>query len=288
MDASLRFYHERMIRQEHVLSVLLVAQRENSSLAVCDAELLYVIILNRPEPRWETRHLVLDNRKIVEHRVSQWQVEQWAVNGTDERMVSWICSAQILYDTRGYIGRIRDRLARYTEQTQKRRVCEEYSHLLGHYLDAKDFWQNRLELDAYHSVLKALDHWARLVACEAGEPPDPALWTQVKRLEPSVYKLYEELIASHEPLEKRIELLLLPIELHVMSRMKKCVLFLQEILQSKNRPWSFEELRRHPEIEEADINLGLLLDRMVKKSLVREVIIRQDGDVLEKGYFPAG
>jgi hypothetical protein len=289
MDANLHDYVKRILQSDHVQSVLLLDKDKKCGLFLDGADLLYMVIVNRPQPQWEIKHVVYRGRQIVEYRISQWQVEYWSIHGGDERIVSWFHQAEVVYDQHDYVTRIRERFTRLSDHSHKLQVCKEYSRFLRHYVEAKELLQQQMALDAYQSVLHALHGWARLVTCEAGEQPQVSIWNQVKNIDSTVYKLYEELIASQEPLEKRIELLLLPIEFSVMSKMKSCTQFLIDILQTKSRPWSITELYQHPELIKGQIDLHILLDKMVKRSLVQEVVLQQEGDHLyEKGYILVG
>ena len=53
---------------------------------------------------------------------------------------------------------------------------------------------------------------------ENGLFPEVTVWSQVKKIDPAIYKLYEELIISDEPLEKRLELLFLASEFFIHNR----------------------------------------------------------------------
>lgn len=282
-------YAEAIIQREHVQSVLVVHQPEKITPSLIGADLLFIVIVNQPQPQWETKHLIYGGEQIVEHRISQWQIESWAIHGADERFVYWVSQAQILLDKNDYMNNMKDRLMRVPVQTQKLRICEEYSRLLRHYLEAKELLQQGFALDAYQSVLDALYSWARLAAYEANVQPQLFIWMQVKQLDPSVYKLYEELIISHEPLEKRVELLLLPIEFGIMSKMKTCTQFLTDVMQSRNRPWPLKELMQHPELSKSQIDLHLLLEKMVKRSLIHEVLLQKESEqAFEKAYLLSG
>jgi hypothetical protein len=277
-----------MLRREHVQSVLVVHQHDYSPF-LDGANLLYLVVVNRPEPQWETKHLVFEGECIVEHQISQWQIESWAVHGADERVIYWLSQAEIVLDKNDYMKTMKERLLRLPLQTQKLRVCEEYSRFLRYYLEAKELLQQGFALDSYQAVLNALHSWARLVVYEANHQPEISIWMQVKQLDSSVYKLYEELIASNEPLEKRIELLLLPIEFSIMSKMKTCTQFLADILQSRNRPWSMKELLQLPELAKSQIDLHLLLEKMAKRSLVHEVLVPKESEqIFEKAYLLSG
>lgn len=286
MNDSLHDYHEGLIRHPEVLSALKLEKSEECSLILEDADLIYLIILNQSEEKWETTPFICGNQKIVEHRIHQWHLEQVSKQALDIRLYCLLQHGEIIFDRHDYLKRNRERLVRLSEQTKKKRICEEYSVFLRYYLEAKEFLQHNYALDAYHAVLHALNGWARLVVSEAGEQPEPFLWNQVKRLEPTVYKLFEELIASPEPLEKRIELLLLPIEFHIMSKMKESTSLIVDIVKSRVKPWTFEELRQHPEIRNTQIDLALLLDKMMRRSFIQSAPVKREGKpLLEQVFF---
>ncbi len=289
MDRSLHAYTESIVQRDDVQSVLLMDKQERYNPFMDGADLLYVVVVNRPEPRWETKHFTYRDYQVVEHCISQWQLERWATYGASERIVCWMTRSMIVFDRDDYVKGIRERLTRLPLSLQKRRLCEEYSRLLKAYLDARELLLHQHALDAYQILLHALNVWARLAVWEAGELPEAPIWKQVKQIDPAVHKLYEELIASNEPLEKRIELLLLAIEFSLMSKMKACTLLLADILQSQHRPWSIEELRQHPDLAGAEIDLPLLLDKMTKRSLIQEIVLHQEGEVVwKKGYILTG
>lgn len=289
MDQNLNVYWQSLIAQEDILSVMHVAKQNTPSPFLDGANHLFLVIVNRADPRWEARHFLLQDERIVEHRISQWQIENWAMHGADERVSFWLQHAEIMLDRNGYMAANKERLLYLPSQVQKQRVYEEYSSCLRHYLEAKELLQHGYELDAYQAILHALQGLARLVILEGGHQPLPGLWVQVKQIDPSVYKLYEELTASHEPLGKRIELLLLPLEFHLMSKMKDCTQPLLDVLQSRNRPWLVKELLQQPALAASHVDLHVLLEKMAKKTIVHEVLfLNEEKAVYEKGYQLSG
>ncbi|WP_139492257.1 nucleotidyltransferase-like protein [Brevibacillus dissolubilis] len=286
MNPRLHQYHQQIVNQNDVLSALLIHNPDKCSPFFHGAPLLSIIIMNRPEPKQETRALYYLGLHIVEYRLSQWQLEQWVVQGSSVPVVSWLTQADIMHDPQDYMKKMKERFLRLSQHHQKRKICETYSQLLKSYMDAKAYLHQELTLEAYHSIQKALHTWAQLVLIEANEPPEPAIWKRVKQLEPSAYKLYEELVSSPEPLAKRVELLLLPLEFHIMSKMKPCTQYLYDILLSQHRPWTLNELLNHSEIANSSIDVVLLLDKMAKRSLIQEVHIELKGELTsEKGYM---
>jgi len=277
MDSILRVYKEIMSESDDVISILLIDNRDKCSSLLGGASLVSIVIVNRAEPRWKTRQYRLKGIDIIEHCISQWQMEQWAVYGIDEGIAVLVDSAVIVTDPVNYMASMKKRLSRLSPLAAKIKVCEEYCRFLKRFLEAKELLRQNRTFDAYYAVLNALHSWARLVLFEAGEMPFPDLWKKVKQVDSSIHKLYEELISGPEALEKRIELVMLPSEFSIMSKMRGCTKLITDILQSHQRPWLLSELENHPDVVKAKIDLSLLLDKMVKKSLIHQVYLKQHG-----------
>jgi len=232
----------------------------------------YLILVNRPESEGEIRRVVFQDQLIIEQWMSVWHLEKRTAYGLDEKLAHMLAKAEILIDKDGYMKQIKQRLFRLSDSLQKKLICREYSRLLLFFHEAKEWLQQGLTLDAYHSFVRALYAWARLIVYEMGEHPQAALWSQVKQLDSSVYKLYEELSMNDETLEKRIELLVLAIEFAITSRMKDSVRFLIELMETKEGPWRLQDLMNHPAVQNVDIEIPVLIDKMVQRSFIQEVV----------------
>ncbi|RNB92241.1 hypothetical protein EDM56_00625 [Brevibacillus fluminis] len=286
MAANLDAFTQKVIQEEQIQSVL-VLQQPNRFYPLDGIDLLYLIIVNSAATQVDVSQLVFEEKNLLVYRISQWQLETCAIQGEiDERLRQMLVYAETVWDKNQYISKFSERLQKHVAKRKKYQVCVEYSGFLRHYNEAKELLHRHLTLDAYQAVIIALQKWARLVICESCEMHDLSLWARVKQLDPSVYKLYEELITSQEPLEKRIELMLLPIEVNVMSKLKSSTQLLVDVMQTENRPWFLQELKRHPDLEKVEIDLQMLLDKMVKRGLLYEVAVLQEaGQVAEKGYL---
>ncbi|MGC5325795.1 nucleotidyltransferase-like protein [Brevibacillus sp. SYSU BS000544] len=285
MTWSLHDYFERVSQHETVLTVLLIDQKKACSFNLDGADLVYLVIVNKAERNWETNYYLHGDIKVVEHRLHQWHFEKLVMQIGNHMLFSMLQNAQIISDRLAYWENNRDRLTKLPYPIQKKFVCMEYSSFLRYYFEAKEFLQRGYALEAYQAVLNALNSWSRLVVYEAKQHPGPFLWNQVKQIDSTVYKLYEELVESSESLEKRIELLLLPIEFHIMSKMKDATAHVTDLMKTRNGPWSFRELLDHPEIGLGEEELTLLLDKMVKRSFIRVIPLKQVADVLvEQGF----
>lgn len=285
MTRSLHDYFERVSRQDTVLSVLLLDKKKVWDFNLDGADLVYLVILNKADQNWETNHYIHGDLKIIEHRIHQWYLEKMIMQIGNKSISFFLQNGQIISDRTDYLKYNRERLTRLSHHLLKKHVCLEYSHFLRFYLEAKEFLQRGCALEAYQSVLNALNSWSRLVVFEAKEQPEPFIWNQVKRIEPTVYKLFEELVDSTESLEKRVELLLLPIEFNIMSKMKEATTHVTDIFKTRNSPWTYKNLQSHPEMGLGDLELTLLLDKMVKRSFIRIVPLKRvEGALVEQGF----
>lgn len=288
MERNTRKQTQFKLRDERTLAILKLHKQEHVSPFLDGTNLLYIHVLNQAEPQWETRRYYDGEASVVEHRISRWLLDSWIVHGTTERVAYWLKHAELVWEKQRYFTSLKHRLLRLPEQKRKREMYRTYARMLQSFLAAKEWMQERAVPDAYQAILQALHEWACLVAWKKGEYPQPAIWQQVKQLDPSVYKLYEELIDSSEPLDKRIELLLLPTEFGVVSLMKECTMYLTDIIQTRNRPWSVNELMQQPGLADSEIDLYSLLEKMAKRSIVLEIELKNEDGSNELGYRLSG
>lgn len=280
-------YTQTLLQRADVQSVLMVPRHDKHTSLL--AGRLFLIVVKRQDAESACRQFVYNGELIIEQQFNTWQLEKWAHQGLDERLAGLFHQAEIIRDEGNYVTGMMERLLRMPASLQKRRVCEEYSILLRRFLEAKDFLHHGLALDAYGSLMLALSAWARLIVSQAGEQPESAIWLQVKRLDSAVYKLYEELSASSEVVEKRIELLLLPIEFCLTSQLKECAQYVLEVMQTRSRPWQLQELLDHPALAQSRIELHLLLEKLVQRSIVHEVLIPSTvNQASERAYLLSG
>ena len=159
----------------------------------------------------------------------------------------------------------------------------EFTKLVRRYLEAKELLKKGSFLDSLYRVHQSLHHSARLAVLEVGEEPDLLLWEQVKEIDSSVYKLYEELITSREALDKRIELFLLALEFSISSKLDHSVEFLLMLMKTRKEPWTINEIVNHPSINDPTVELAFILEKMVNRSLLK-LKTRERQGILETGY----
>lgn len=236
----------------------------------------YLLVLNQPLDDVVIRCLHFQDKLVVEQQISSWHVERGIIEGLDEQVTAILQQAVIVWEKDEYISRVRERLCSVSKSRQKKYICREYSRLLRFFYETKEYVQQGMMLDAYDSLVKSMQAWARHIVYEAGQQPTASLWSQVKQFEPSVYKLYEELSHSTEALHKRIDLLVLAIEFWLSSNVKESACFLVKVMATKASPWRLSELLQHQDIRGVGLEIPLLLEKMVQRSLVQEVVISCD------------
>jgi hypothetical protein len=203
-------------------------------------------------------------------------LELWLFNGDNRNIIYWILQGEIILDQGTYLESLRHRLLEFPDLLKEQKLLMEFSLFLSTFIQSKEYMAEGHYLDAYSNILEALHHWARIVIVEDNNHPELTVWRQVRLINPGVYKLYEELTLSSETLRQRVELVILACEFSVMSKMESCCKLLLRILEGRETPWPIAEIQSHIDLQHLRINVALLLNKLVKKSLVREVAVAMD------------
>lgn len=255
-----------------VESIIHVAPFAKRRTFIDGVECLYIVILNKWDKKLEVKNFIIDEQNIQIRWVSASYFSHIIERRFQRRFVQWILQGDVLYDPNGFIKNIRDIFNMHPSAFHKKKICVEFAHFLRQYLEAKDYTEQSLFLDAYSSMLRALHHWARLSIIQEGYIPETIVWKQVQEIDCAIYKLYEELVTTSETLEKRLELSLLASEFSMVSKIKECSEFLFEIMKSRPEPWAVDELLNHPAFEGTQFDLILLIEKLISRSLLQEVL----------------
>jgi hypothetical protein len=280
------YFKELYKQDDRVLGVVSVTSQEQSSPVIDGFDLLVLIISKDKQPTNHISHYIKEEYRIQERWIHREGLENWILNGENRSIIQWILQGEILLDKDIYVEGLRHRLLEYPQELREKKLFIEFSLFLRKYIQGKDYIQHGQTLDAYSNVLEALQHWARIVIVESGHHPEVTVWNQVRKINPGVYKLYEELTLSLETLEQRVQLVLLACEFSVMSKMKECCKILFRVLESREEPWSAAELKYHPELIELHVELALVLKKLQSRGLIKEVavVIEHDLSILELKY----
>lgn len=286
METVKTFVQTEWSGNSSIVSVLYVKSPGDFSPLIDSFDELLLVVSNDPAKRDYITHYIKDNLRIQERWVSQQDLSVWILSGLNRSIIQWILQGEIFLDRESYLVNLKQELILFPILLREQKLLSEFSYFLKRYLQSKEYLGKGNTLDAYGNILEALIHWARIVIIEEGIHPEVTVWKQVKKINLGVYKLYEELTLSTETLEQRVQLVLLVCEFSVMSKMEQCCAMLMRILKSRETPWSISELTQHPDLKEIHVELALVVNKLAKRSLIKEVFVmnNEEADILEMKY----
>ncbi|SFL69659.1 Nucleotidyltransferase-like [Paenibacillus sp. 1_12] len=268
------------LRENEAVTSLLAVDNPSIFSAVTDGfDLLLLVISNEVQKTDQQYHYIKDNRRIQERWISPATLDYFILHGEHRNLIFWILKGEILLDHNLYLETLRHRTLEFPMELREHKLLIEFSKFLRRYLQSKEYILEDHSLDAYNNILEALHHWARIVIIEAGFHPEVTVWRQIKGINPGVYKLYEELTMSKETIKQRVQLVLLACEFSVMSKMERCCKRVLDLLSSRAEAWSLQELQMSEVLIDIKLELPLLLNKLVRKQLAKEVIYAMDTDV---------
>lgn len=242
-----------------------------------DFDLIILIVRDQEDKPLTVEHTMAGELRCQVLHVSLGSLRRWLVAGEKGDLVKCFMEGEIVHDPYARLAQLRQDFIEFRQPLRDRKMLYEFSHFLWMYVEAKRYMQEGFYTDAYHSVLNSLKHWAKIELIEQKVLPEKAVWEQVRGLNTAIHKLYEELTQSTETLAQRVELVMLACEFSVMSKMAECTVLLLNILRSRPKPWSVEELAHHPELDMISNKLPLVLRTLVNRSLVRETAVWSEG-----------
>ena len=237
---------------------------------------LLILVRETVAPWPELEHLYWRNWRLQVRRVTPATLEKWIYEG-DRNGVQWLLKSEIVADGKGQIAKLRRMLEKRPALLREQKMLCEFSRFFVHYAQAKSDLAESRVIDAYSHILQSLNHWAHIAMLEQGVLPETAIWEEMRRINPGIYKLYEELTSSEEPPEKRVQLLILACEFSVLSKLKSCCRLLFRVLEQKAAACTMEELRSDRRLRPLPVDLPLLLQKLVHRGLVQETFASAPG-----------
>lgn len=272
MEDILRPIYQERASQANTLGVLMIEKRQKEMTVTDTFDSVMLIIVQKAENPVFVKHYTYTDKKAALHIVTEEQLKNWILLGTNKKIFEWIYNGRVLFDRNEYVSNLKQELKEFPLFERKQKMSLEFGKLIRRYMDGKAFFENKHYLDAYNDVVHSLHHLARLAVIENGFHPEVTVWSQVKQIEPEIYKLYVELINSEELLEKRLELLFLASEFLIHSRTRKSIQHIVDILSEKDH-WTFNELMEKEELLIYSVDLGMLLEYLIEKNIIEVVNI---------------
>lgn len=284
MEDILRPIYQERASQLNTLGVLMVQKKQKLSHITDSFDVILLVLVKEAEQPLFIKHYTYYDKKAAMHIITEAQLNEWLLLGTNRKMFEWLHESKIIFDRNEYVANLKTELREFPFNGRKIKMGLEFAKLIRRYVDGKALFEGHQFLDAYNHVVHSLHHLARLAVLENGLHPELTVWNQVKQIEPEIYKLYEELVYSEETLEKRLELLFLASEFLIHSRTNIGTNHLLEILSSREI-WMFNEIMSEEALIPYSVDLAVLLEYLIEKHLIDVVNIETKGQgVFHRGY----
>ncbi|GKV65094.1 hypothetical protein NCCP2331_12470 [Sporosarcina sp. NCCP-2331] len=279
MEQMLRPIYQERASQTDTLSVLLIEnQRTDDPITDAFDEVLFIISSNNEMPI-QTKHYTDGERKAAMHTISEKQLTHWLLVGTNKKIIDWLILGKIYFDRDEYAERLKQRLSEEPLFGRSVKMGMELAKMIRAYNEGKIHFERKQYMDSYINALNCLRYLARMVAIKHNTLPEKTAWSQMKKVDPSVYKLYEELIGSEEDLEKRLDLVFLASEFFIHNYTNEASEHLLNILDQKDS-WTIQELYDYQELSLYSSNLEFFIEYLVDKQLIEIICIPSKNELL--------
>ncbi|MCE7792214.1 nucleotidyltransferase-like protein [Salipaludibacillus sp. CUR1] len=288
MDDLLRQLYQDRTSDKHTLGILFTEKRRNDDANTDYFDVVLLVILDESKPNWEIKHYEYTGYKVAMHLVNTTQLHDWLLNSSNRRVVDWLVNGRLLYDRNEYMKGFRKQMMEFPYEERQIKIGVEFSKLIRRFKDGKALFYEGHYLDSYNQIVHALHHLARLSVIEHGFYPEVTVWQQVKKIEPEIHKLYSELVTGAESIEKRLELLIIANEFELMTKTKMGSAHLIDLMQSKQTPWTIQELKEQLQIHDYSLDLSILVEYLVQKGYIDVVKEETKGkSIYHRQYVPS-
>ncbi|WAA12943.1 nucleotidyltransferase-like protein [Fervidibacillus halotolerans] len=284
MDNFLRSLYQERASQPSTLGIIFIEKKDHHFYLTDTFDCILLIITSETHMEFFSKHYVYDNEKIALYIFPHHRLEKWLLTGTNPQIVGWLYEGKIIFDRNDYISQLIQNLKDFPFHERKIRIGLEFAKLIKRYNEGKMLYEEGEFLDAHSQIIKSLHYLGRLALIEKGYHPEIIVWNQVKRIDPDVYKIYEELINSEEPLNKRLELLFLAIEFFIHSRTEIGVSHILEVL-NEQKYWTIQQICEHPEIELYGTNIFTLVEYLIEKGYICVTLEESKGKGIFHRYY---
>ncbi len=285
MEDILRPIYQERASQANTLGVLMIEKRQKEMTVTDTFDSVMLIIVKEADKPVFIKHYTYTDKKAALHIITETQLKKWILLGSNKKIFEWLYNGRVIFDRNEFVSQLKSELKDFPVTQRKRKMGVEFAKLIRRYMDGKAFFENKHYLDAYNDVVHSLHHLARLAVIENGFHPEVTVWSQVKQIEPEIYKLYVELINSEEPLEKRLELLFLASEFLIHSKTKMSIQHISDILAEKDY-WSFNDLIENEELFLVySVDLGRLIEYLIEKHFIEVVEVETKSPKVYHRYY---
>ena len=284
MEHVLRPIYQERASHPNTLGVILINKRADEITMTDTFDSVLLIIVKEAEQPIFSKHYVYGESKMVMHIVTESRLRKWLFIGSNRKLVDWIFFGKVLFDRNEFVYHLRSELQEFPFYGRKIKTGIQFSKLIRRYNEGKAFFERENYLDAYSHVVDSLHHLGRLSIIDSGLYPEVTVWSQVKKIEPAIYKLYEELVTSNESLKKRLELLFLASEFLINSRTHDGAHHIVEVMLEKDL-WTIQELHDHVELSYYSTDLEVFVEYLIDKGYIQvEPVISKTDSIFHRLY----
>lgn len=284
MENILRTLYQERASLPSTLGVLLIEGNEHSDAITDTFDFIILIITDEDHENLFVKQYEANNKKIGLHIVNKNQLKDWLVKGTNRKIFDWLFQGKIMFDRNDYLHSLIQELNDFPFHERKLRIGLEFAKLIRRYHDGRQFFEQKHYMDAFNHVTHSLHHLGRLALIEKGFHPEVTVWNQVKTIEPEIYKMYEELLYSEEPLDKRLELLFLASDFFIHSKTELGAGHILDTLKEKQK-WSIQNILDHPELKMYGIDIFIVLEYLVQKEYILITLEESKGKEIKHRYY---
>ena len=284
MEYILRPIYQERASQPETLGVIIVKKIDNIENITDTFDSVLLIVVKDANVPVFTKHYIYQDQKMVMHVITEEILNKWLFIGNKKQIVDWIFNGKIMFDRNEYLVNLRSKLHEKPMYGRKIKTGIQFSKLIRRVLEGKELFYKGNFLDAYSNVTESLHHLARLSVLEKGLYPEVTVWSQVKKIQPEIYKLYEELLFSKESLDKKLELLFLAIEFMINSRTHDGAQHILETMLEKEI-WTIQELHTHKELKYYSGDLEVFIEYLIDKGYIGVEPIKSKNESIQHRYY---
>ncbi|MBH0231093.1 nucleotidyltransferase-like protein [Halobacillus yeomjeoni] len=288
MEDVLRPIYQEKASQSNTLGILILEKNKPISPVTDNFDVILFIIVQDAEEAWYVKHYEFENKSAAMHIVDEKLLQHWIDTSSYRRSVEWVINGSIIFERNEYVSELKEHLRSFPQEKRELKKAIEFAKLIRSYSESKDLFDSGQYLDSFSQMVRSLHYLARLAIIEKGFHPEVTVWNQVRKIEPEIYKLYQELIESGEPTDKRIQLMIIAVEHSISKRSRSSAQHLLQLMNSREEPWSFGELKVHPEIQEYILDLSSMIEYLVETNVIEVILQKTKGpSIFHRTYKPA-
>ncbi|MEK3907866.1 nucleotidyltransferase-like protein [Oceanobacillus sp. FSL K6-0127] len=286
MENSLRPIYQEHASNPNTLGILLIEKIQHDSPVTDGFDVILLIIVDEYEQNWYVKHYEIEGKTAALHIVRMDVLVEWIDTSGYRRAVEWIILGKPVFDRNEYIARLKEQLRDFPKEKRDLRKMIDFGKLVKSYSEAKALYETGEFNDAHSKILNSLHYLARLAVIEKGYYPEVTVWSQVKKIDSEVYKLYEVFIESNEAVYKRIELMIIGMDFVIHNRAMISAKHLLDIMKTKESAWSYAEIKSHVMIQPYRLDLSAILSYLVEKNIINVVLEQTKGHaVYQRKYI---